>query len=143
MDDAAAAFDEAERCIEKGFKTLFLPVVVPWKPYWHPDYEPLWALAEEARVPLSFHVFSGNVWFGTDFAFLPFLSPEGYEEAQKTTREVGGVPERMSSTVVGTTAGMSPIIDLTGAGVLERHPDPTLPNSSTGWPAATSRSALR
>ncbi len=122
MDDVPAAFAEAERCIEKGFKTLFLPVVVPWRPYWHPDYEPLWALAEEARVPLSFHVFSGNLWFGTDFVFLPFLSPERYEVAQKLSREVGDVPERMSSTIVGMTAGMSPVIDLTGAGVLERHP---------------------
>ncbi len=139
MDDAAAAFDEAKRCIEKGFKTLFLPVVVPWRPYWHPDYEPLWALAEEARVPLSFHVFSGNVWFGTEFAFLPFLPPERYEAARKMTRELGDVPERMSSTVVGMAAGMSPIIDLTGAGVLERHPDLrfAIIEAECGWLAWT------
>ena len=135
LDDVAAAFDESKRCIEKGFKTLFLPVVVPWKPYWHPDYEPLWALAAEARVPLSFHVFSGNIWFGTEFAFLPFLPPERYEAAQKMHRELGDVPERYSSTVVGMAAGMSPIVDLTGAGVLERHPDLrfAIVESECGW----------
>lgn len=122
-DDADAAFDEADRCLKKGFKTLFLPVTVPWLPYWHPSWEPLWSLAEEARVTLSFHVFSGNVWFGTDFAFLPFLSPERFEAAKKMQREVGDVTERYSSDVVGMAAGMSPIIDLTGAGVLERHPE--------------------
>lgn len=138
-DDASAAFDEAERCIEKGFKTLFLPVTVPWLPYWHPSWEPLWALAEAARVPLSFHVFSGNVWFGTEFTFLPFLTPERFEAAQKMHREMGDVPERYSSTVVGMAAGMSPIIDLTGSGVLERHPDLRFAviESDCGWLAWT------
>ena len=138
-DDASAAFDEAERCVEKGFKTLFLPVTVPWLPYWHPSWEPLWALAESARVPLSFHVFSGNVWFGTEFTFLPFLTPERFEAAQKIHREVGDVPERYSSTVVGMAAGMSPIVDLTGAGVLERHPELRFAviESDCGWLAWT------
>jgi predicted TIM-barrel fold metal-dependent hydrolase len=138
-DDAAAAFDEAERCLRKGFKTLFLPVTVPWLPYWHASWEPLWSLAEEASAPLSFHVFSGNVWFGTDFAFLPFLTPERFEAAQKMTREIGDVPERYSSDVVGMAAGMSPIIDLTGSGVLERHPGLrfTVVESECGWLAWT------
>ena len=106
LDDVEAAFAESKRCIEKGFKALFFPVAVPWRPYWHPDYEPLWSLVEESRVPLCFHVFSGNLWFGTDFTFLPFLSAERYEAAQKMTREFGSVPERMSSNVVGMAAGI-------------------------------------
>jgi predicted TIM-barrel fold metal-dependent hydrolase len=121
-DDATATFDEAERCLQKGFKTLFLPITVPWLPCWHPSGEPLWSLAGEADIPLSFHVFSGNVWFGTEFAFLRFLSPERFETARKMYREAGDVREHYSSTVVGMAAGMSPIIDLTGAGILERHP---------------------
>lgn len=138
-DDANAAFEEAERCLKKGFKTLFLPVSVPWLPYWHTSWEPLWSLAEDAGAPLSFHVFSGNVWFGTDFAFLPFLSPERFEAAQKMYAEGGDVPERYSSTVVGMAAGMSPIIDLTGAGVLERHPELrfAIIEAECGWLAWT------
>lgn len=134
-DDATAAFDEAERCLDNGFKTLFLPVSVPWLPYWHPSWEPLWSLSEEARAPLSFHVFSGNVWFGTEFAFLPFLSSERFEAAQKLHAESGNIPERYSSTVVGMAAGMSPMIDLTGAGVLERHPELrfVITESECGW----------
>ncbi len=27
-------------------------------------------------------MFSGNVWFGTDFAFLPFLPPERFEAVE-------------------------------------------------------------
>lgn len=138
-DDATVAFEEAERCVRKGFKTLFLPVTVPWLPYWHSSWEPLWSLAEEARVPISFHVFSGNVWFGTEFAFLPFLSPERLEAARKMHREAGEVSERYSSTVVGMAAGMSPIIDLTGAGILERHPGLrfAIIESECGWLAWT------
>jgi predicted TIM-barrel fold metal-dependent hydrolase len=123
MDEVEDAIAEAKRCIDLGFKTLFLPVTVPWKPYWHPDYEPLWSLIEEARVPISFHVFSGNLYFGTDFAFLPFLTPEQYEASRKVNQEIGDIPERMATTVVGMAAGMGPIIHLTGSGVLERHPN--------------------
>ena len=123
IDEVEDAIAEAKRCIDLGFNTLFLPVTVPWKPYWHPDYEPLWSLIEEARVPISFHVFSGNLYFGTDFAFLPFLTPEQYEASRKVNQEIGDVPERMATTVVGMAAGMGPIIHLTGSGVLERHPN--------------------
>lgn len=123
MDDIEAALSESQRCLEKGFKTLFLPAVVPERPYWHRDYEPLWALAAEAGVPISFHVFAGNLWFGTDFSFLPFLSPERYETAKQVSEAEGAVPERMGTTVIGMAAGMGPIIHLTGSGVLERHPN--------------------
>jgi predicted TIM-barrel fold metal-dependent hydrolase len=138
-DDAIVAFEEAERCIAKGFKTLFLPITVPWLPYWHPSWEPLWSLAEEARIPISFHVFSGNVWFGTEFAFLPFLSDERVEAARAVHREAGEIGETYSSTVVGMAAGMSPIIDLTGSGVLERHPELRFAviESDCGWLAWT------
>ncbi len=34
--------------------------MVPWQPYRLDVYEPLWSLIEEARIPISFHVFSGN-----------------------------------------------------------------------------------
>lgn len=96
---------------------------MPWRPYWHTDYEPLWALASEARIPISFHVFSGNLWFGTDFAFLPFMTDEQWQVAKRVNRAIGDVPERLATTVVGMAAGMGPIIHLTGAGVLERYPD--------------------
>ncbi len=140
LDDLDAAVAEAERCIRKGFKTLFLPASVPWRPYYHPAYERLWSLAEDAGIPLNFHVFSGNLWFGSDFAFLPHLPEERLALAHRLARESGPeTPERLSTTVIGMAAGMAPIVHLTGAGVLERHPDLrfVVTESECGWLAWT------
>jgi predicted TIM-barrel fold metal-dependent hydrolase len=122
LDDVGEAVAEATRCIERGFATLFLPCVVPWQPYRLDVYEPLWSLVAEAGIPLSFHVFSGNLAMGGEFGDVGDMSDERLERARKagTSRHSG--PEQLE-TVVGMAAGMAPIIELTGSGVLERHPD--------------------
>lgn len=122
VDDVAAAVEEAERCVTRGFETLFLPCTMPWQPYRLPVYEPLWCFAEEAGVPLNFHVFSGNLSpLGGGFATLGQVSPERVEQARELY-EVEVRTERLSTTCMGIASGMSPILELTGAGVLERHP---------------------
>ncbi len=122
VDDIDEAWKESRRCIDRGFATIFLPCVVPWQPYWLDVYEPLWSLVEEAGIPLTFHVFSGNLSFGGEYADVADLSDERLESAKKhgTHRRVR--PEQFE-TVVGMAAGMNPIVELTGSGVLERHPD--------------------
>ena len=122
VDDIDEALKESRRCIDRGFATIFLPCVVPWQPYWLDVYEPLWSLVEEAGIPLTFHVFSGNLAFGGEYADVADLSDERLESAKKhgTHRRVR--PEQFE-TVVGMAAGMNPIVELTGSGVLERHPD--------------------
>ena len=139
VDEVEDAVAESKRCIELGYKTLFLPANVPWRPYWHPDYEPLWSLAAEARIPLSFHVFSGNTWCGTDFAFLPLMTDEQWQVAKRVNEEIGDITERMATTVLGMAAGMGPIVHLTGAGVLERHPELrfAIIEAECGWLAWT------
>lgn len=122
LDDIDQAVAEAKRCIERGFATLFLPCVVPWQPYRLDVYEPLWSLVEEAGIPLSFHVFSGNLAFGGELADVSDLSEERLEAAKKhgLHRRVGA--REQLETVVGMAAGMAPILELTGSGALERHP---------------------
>jgi len=134
IDDIDAAVDEAERCTERGFCTLFLPAVVPWQPYWMPVYEPLWSFAEEAGVPLNFHTFSGNLGLRNDFASVGDLNQDRYEKARQVAKEEDN-GEELLSTVMGLAAGMSPIVNLTGAGVLERHPSLrfVVTESECGW----------
>jgi len=122
LDDVGLAVAEATRCIERGFATLFLPCVLPWQPYRLDVYEPLWSVVAEARVPLSFHVFSGNLAMGGEFGDMADMSPERAERARKAG-ELRRAGEEQLDTVVGMVAGMAPIVELTGAGVLERHPD--------------------
>jgi len=122
VDDVPVALAEAERCVALGFETLFLPCTMPWQPYRLPVYEPLWSFAEEAGVPVNFHVFSGNMSpLGGDFAAAGQLSAERYEKARKLY-DVESRSERLSTTCMGLASGMSPIFELTGSGVLERHP---------------------
>lgn len=134
VDNVASAVAEATRCIERGFATLFLPCVVPWQPYRLSVYEPLWSLVEEARIPISFHVFSGNLSLGGEFCDASELNEERAGIARKYHKERLLVGEEFE-TVVGMVAGMSPILELTGSGVLERHPGLqfVVTESECGW----------
>jgi predicted TIM-barrel fold metal-dependent hydrolase len=135
VDNIESAVAEATRCIERGFATLFLPCVVPWQPYRLDVYEPLWSLVEEARIPISFHVFSGNLSNGGEFCDPGELNEERAAIAKKYHEERFFTAPEQLETVVGMAAGMGPILELTGAGVLERHPDLQfiITESECGW----------
>ncbi|MEQ9451085.1 MAG: amidohydrolase family protein [Pseudomonadales bacterium] len=51
------AVAELERVIKLGFKGIVIPSNAPrGRRYSDDDYEPMWALAEEAKLPIAFHV---------------------------------------------------------------------------------------
>ncbi len=135
VDDIARTVAEAERCLKRGFCTLFVPAVVPWQPYRLALYEPLWRLAEEAGVPINFHIFSGNLAMRSDFASVGDLNQDRYDAARQLQKGEEEESEELLGTVLGLAAGMSPIVDLTGSGVLERHPDLkfVVTESECGW----------
>ena len=136
-DHIEGAVAEAERCLAAGFRSIMVPCANAWLPYDLPVYEPLWSLVEEAGVPLNFHVFTGNVFFSSDFATIDGVTTEQFE-----ARRAAAAPhrpehrvERLSTTVLGMAAGMGPIVHLTGGGVLERHPDLrfVITEAEAGW----------
>lgn len=137
-DDIEDTLAEARRCIDEGFATLFLPCVVPWQPYRLKVWEPLWSLVEEAHIPLTFHVFSGNLAFGGEFGDVANMSDERRARAVDQGRENRKHAEQLE-TVVGMVAGMAPILELTASGVLERHPqlEFVVTESECGWLAWT------
>ena len=136
MDNVDEAVKEAERCIKRGFCTLFVPAVMPWQPYHLPVYEPLWSLADEAGIPVNFHIFSGNCALGGGFASITDMSAKRFEKAKRIEKEENahGSEEHLD-TVLGLAVGMSPIIELTSGGVLERHPnlEMVVTESECGW----------
>ena len=140
LDNVDEAVKEAERCIKRGFCTLFVPAVMPWQPYYLPMYEPLWSLAEEADIPVNFHIFSGNCALGGagagGFASITDLSSKRFEKAKRIAKEADkdGSEEQLT-TVLGLAVGMSPIVEMTGGGVLERHPNlrMVVTESECGW----------
>lgn len=57
VQDPARALAELERVSKLGLKGIVIPSNAPrGRKYSDPDYEPMWALAEEARLPVAFHV---------------------------------------------------------------------------------------
>lgn len=139
VDDLDDLLAEANRSIERGACTLFLPSVVPWRPYALSDYEPLWSLAEEASVPLNFHVFSGNVGLDAALNDITRLDESRYQQAKSMGKHPELDDERLNATVLGMAAGMNTVVELTGSGVLERHPGLrfVITESDFGWLAWT------
>ncbi len=57
LQDPEAGLAELRRAIGKGFKGVCIPCTSPAeKPYFDDCYDPIWALAEEAGIPVSMHV---------------------------------------------------------------------------------------
>ncbi len=57
VDDVADSIREMERCAKLGFSGAMISVYPPeYRGYDHPEYEPLWAAAQDLGIPLSLHV---------------------------------------------------------------------------------------
>lgn len=60
LQDPAAGLRELERILAMGFRGACIPCTAPIeRPYRDPVYEPIWARAEEAGLPLSMHIGTG------------------------------------------------------------------------------------
>lgn len=57
VDDVDQALRELTRARERGLSGALISVLPPpWQPYRDPDYDRLWAAAQDLEVPLSLHV---------------------------------------------------------------------------------------
>lgn len=57
VQDPELAVAELKRVVKLGFKGLVIPSNAPrGRRYSDPEYDPMWALAEEAGMPVAFHV---------------------------------------------------------------------------------------
>ncbi len=57
VDDVSEGVRELERCARMGLAGAMIPVYpLAEKPYSSPEYEPLWAAAQDLEMPLSLHV---------------------------------------------------------------------------------------
>ena len=57
VDDVGSAIKELQRCANMGLGTAMISVAPPWeRGYYLPDYEPLWAAAQDLDMPLSLHL---------------------------------------------------------------------------------------
>ena len=61
VDEVEVGIKELERCAKLGFSGALIPVhPLAEKPYNMPEYEPLWATAQDLGMPLSLHVITNR-----------------------------------------------------------------------------------
>lgn len=98
--DVESAVLEVRRVAKMGYRTVFLPVTVPEKPYNLPVYEPLWEVIQETGLPIGFHVGTG-----------------------KDPRTASGNGGAIINYVVhALSTAIDPVVHLCASGVLERFP---------------------
>ena len=62
MTDPALAYKVAKKAIELGIKALWIPSdAIGGRSPSHVEFDPVWALAEEAKVPIVLHIGSGRL----------------------------------------------------------------------------------
>ena len=104
VQDPEAAAAEIDRVAKMGFKGACIPCTSPAeRPYFDAAYEPVWACAEEAGLPLSMHV-------GTN-AYVPTA------KGVKPWR-----PDAIADYAASQSTVQRTIVEFLCRGVCERHP---------------------
>ena len=125
--DIGDAVKEIERAANMGLKGLFLPEHPQPLPYWHDAYEPVWAAAEAAGLPIFFHLAAGGANTKTGNSITGdnvkgILTAMAMGKHAELTNELLA----MRTGGGGNSSGSVPmriISELVGSGACERHPN--------------------
>jgi predicted TIM-barrel fold metal-dependent hydrolase len=82
VDDVQEGIKELERCATMGFVGAVIPVYPPGeRTYDQPEYEPLWAAAQDLAIPLSLHVGTNRLGAGDehDHVFQKLMATATYK----------------------------------------------------------------
>ena len=78
IDDVQVGVKEMERCAKMGFAGAMIPVYPPdGRGYDLPEYDPLWASAQDLQMPIGLHVTTGRPGPGQKFANTDGMTPSG------------------------------------------------------------------
>ena len=76
VDDVQKGVKELERCAKMGFVGAMITAYPPEdRPYDRPEYEPLWAAAQDSGMPLSLHVSTNRPGVGQQFTRFHDMRP--------------------------------------------------------------------
>ncbi len=119
MDDAVA---EIERVAAAGFRGILLPAVPP-KPYFSPDFDPVWAAAQANGVHAFFHCATGGVKVDDpESTTLKTVMGMAAEVNKPMTPKLAS-RRMMTQCVYNTINPQQTIIELISGGIPERYPD--------------------
>ena len=109
VDEVQDGVKELERCTKMGLPGAMISVYPPEnKPYHLPDYEPLWAAAQDLQMPLSLHIGTNRPGPGQQFDDLITMTPTFFINSDHWLRmSVGhmvyyGVFERFPKLQIGS-----------------------------------------
>ena len=112
LDDVSEGVREIERCAKMGLAAAAIPAYISEdREYYRPEFEPLWATAQDLGMPLSMHDGSTRPGPGQVVAFAKDVTVEGVS-AFRTTQDYwvrrsiagmlfGGVFERYPGLKIG------------------------------------------
>ena len=108
VDDVSIGVEEMERCAKLGFVGAMIPVQAPeGMRYDLPEYDPLWAAAQDLEMPISLHITTNRI--GPD--------PQEWESLKSTTY---GLAKHML--INGDHWVKMSISDMIFSGVFDRFP---------------------
>ena len=109
VDDVQQGVKELERCAKMGFVGAMIPVYPPEaRPYDKPEYDPLWAAAQDLGIPISLHIATNRPGPGQEFQDLDTQKPAFISNADYWVRMslaniiFSGVFERYPKLQVGS-----------------------------------------
>lgn len=105
--DVNAAVDEVNRIAKRGVvRGVEVSITRDLKPFFHPDWDPLWSAVEDSGLPLHFHTVGPRMSYDFD-AFEPL------QQRQAFAVHITGFQLAMSNVIMEVIYG----------GALEAHPD--------------------
>ncbi len=109
VDDIESALKEMERCAKLGFIGGLITVYpAENRSYDSPEYEPVWAAAQELEMPLSLHLGTNRPAHGQDFGLLDKMTaatqcnPDHWVRMSIAHMIFSGVFERFPNLLVGS-----------------------------------------
>lgn len=113
LHDPAAGARELERVLRMGFRGACIPCTAPsGRPYRDAAYEPIWARAEEALLPLSMHIGTGAS--AASWQTLVSSAISGYASAPQAAQDT--VSELICQGVAHRHPGLSFVVTEFNAG---------------------------
>ena len=103
IDDVGEGVKELERCAKMGLAGALVPVYPPeGRRYYSPEYEPLWAAAQDLEMPIGFHTASHRMSIGEDRSKPAFsVNRDHWVRMSLTDVIASGVFERHPKLYVG------------------------------------------
>jgi predicted TIM-barrel fold metal-dependent hydrolase len=122
ITDIGDAVAEIERVAAAGFRAVLLPAVPP-KPYYSPDYDPVWAAAQANGVHVFIHTQTGGVKVNDPESTTLKVVMENAAQVNKPMTAKSASKRMITQCIYSTIVPQQVICELIGAGVAERYPD--------------------